>query len=220
MFLATMSRAKYLCYAFTLRPLNGITDKQVDTFVAWLRRHGKYFHAVTEKSGSARHLHAGVVLNEEKARCNIAQMHVQLFRDSLSREELAVYQKGITVMYNTDFILKYLNKGDDTVEVASNLPEKGHLEKFFTEKPVKKSVSRCSLYYHELEALWYKTKRPGEPVNTVVVRDFLFRMMYSERLIPVIADDKKIVQVGRHLTRWLRKAEEQNIKLAPFEYEE
>jgi len=54
----------------------------------------------------------------------------------------------------------------------------------------------------------------------LTARDFLFNMMYNERCINVIRDDKAIVQTARHLVRWLNKATHSTIELAPFEKEE
>jgi hypothetical protein len=44
--------------------------------------------------------------------------------------------------------------------------------------------------------------------------------MYSLRILPVIKDDKTIIQTARHLTRWLTKKEHSTIELPPFEKEE
>jgi len=45
-------------------------------------------------------------------------------------------------------------------------------------------------------------------------------MMYAERVLPVMRDDKTIVQTARHLVRWLNKTSYSSIELAPFEKEE
>ena len=211
----------YSSYAITVRPQDGVTDQQILKVSKWIKKNSDYYHVVTEKSGSSRHIHAGFFLKSPKPRSNVLQMLMQLFKD-LSNPEKAVLRKGLRIMYNWDFVDQYLDKDDDTVVIDSSLPEH-RLETYFPPRPLPISVKiakKSSVYYHELEALWFKYQLPTDPINTATARDFLFKMMYSERCLPVIRDDKQIVQTARHLVRWLNKAEMSTIELAPFEKEE
>lgn len=214
---------KYRTYAVTIRPLDGITDKQVSRVTKWVKKNCDFYHVVTEKTMAERHVHAGFILKEAKPRSNVLQMIMQLFKD-LTVSEKAVLRHGLKIMYNWDFINTYLDKDDDTVVIESCLPEEGHIESFFPPKPepptIEQSKKKCSLYYHELEALWWKHTTPGYEVHTMNARDFLFKMMYSERCIPMIRDDQTIKQTARHLVRWLNKQTQSTIELAPFEKEE
>lgn len=209
-------------YALTIRPLNGIDDDQITMVTRYIKRQSEYYHVVTEKTGVSRHLHAGLILKTPKSRSNFVTDVLRMFKN-LSPSEKSVLRSGIKIMYNFDFINVYLNKDDDTVVLESCLPEAGHIESFFPPKPLPKSQARekkCSLYYHELEALWFKHVAPGTELNTIEARRFLSKMMYSERCIPVIRDDKMIIQTARHLVRWLAKTEDDVWELAPFEKEE
>ena len=211
----------YSSYAITVRPLDGVTDQHVLKLSKWIKKNSDYYHIVTEKSGSSRHVHAGFFLKSPKPRSNVLQMVMQLFK-TLSGPEKSVLRKGLRIMYNWDFVDQYLNKDDETVVIDSSLPEH-RLDSYFPPKPVppsEKADKKCSIFYHELEELWFKHCLPTVPITTSFVRDFLFKMMYSERCIPVIRDDKQIVQTARHLVRWLNKAEMSTIELAPFEKEE
>jgi len=211
---------EFKTYAFTLRPADGVNDDHLKTFDKWVRKNCEYYHLITEKTGSARHLHAALYLKKPKTRSNVSTFLVRLFSD-LTPTERSVMLKGLKVLYNNDWVTNYLNKDDDTVVIASNLPEKSHLESWYPSLPKTESkTKRCSLYYHELESLWYKYQPVDAEVNTMVARDFLFRMMYSERVLPVLRDDKAIVQTARHLVRWLNKTSYSSIELAPFEKEE
>lgn len=216
-----MSIPSYRSYAITVRPRDGITDDQVALVSKWVKKNCEYYRLITEKTGSERHIHAGLILREARPRSNILQRLLQLFKE-LTPSEKNVLRSGLKIMYNWDFVNSYLDKDDDTVVVLENLPESGHMESFFPAKPIPKVLSarKCSLYYHELEALWFKHSTPGTDVNTVSVRDFLFKCMYSLRCLPVIRDDKQIIQTARHLVRWLHHAEHSTIELAPFEREE
>lgn len=211
---------KFSTYAITFRPKDGITDGQVTLFDKWIRKHSLYYHTVTEKTGSERHLHAGIVLRSPVTRSNVSIMLTRLISD-LSSQEKRVFLNGIKVMYNRSFIESYLSKEDSTVVVDSNLPEAAKLDTYFPAKPESSPrTKKCSHYYHELESLYHQHVEPGTDINTPNIRNFLFKMMYSERCIPVIRDDKTIIQTARHLVRWLNKAEYSNIQIPPFEQEE
>jgi len=217
-----MSDLKFRSFALTVRPLDGITDKQIELTMAFIRRRCEFYHVVTEKTGSSRHIHAGLILKEAVSRSNLLVQVLRIFKD-LTPQEKTVLRSGLKIMYNWDFVNSYLDKDDDTVVVASNLPEEGHIESFFPPKPVPvegERVKKCSIYYHELESLWFKHTSPGMEINTVTARDFLFNVMYNLRVLPVIRDDKQIVQVARHLVRWLNKATTSTIELPCFEKEE
>ena len=217
-----MSVSVFKTFAFTIRPLDGVTDEHVSSTMAWCRRNAQYYHIITEKSGSQRHIHAGVFLKKERSKGDVCKMLLNLFR-ALTPQEKSVLRQGVKIMYNWDFISVYLDKDDETEVIGSNLPEKSSLESWFPPKPVSTvegKTRKCSIYYHELEALWYKHQPVTAEVNTVVARDFLFKMMYSLRVLPVIRDDKMIVQTARHLVRWLNKAESNTIELPVFEKEE
>ena len=213
--------SKFKTYAFTLRPQDGIDDEHIKKMEKFVRKNCEYYHLISEKTGYARHLHAALYLKKESSRSHLSVQFSRLFSD-LSPTERTVMLKGLKVLYNNDWVTNYLDKDDDTVVIASNLPEKNHLEAWY---PVKQDIDankkkKCSHYYWELEELWYKYQPVDAEVNTMVVRDFLFRMMYAERVLPVMRDDKTIVQTARHLVRWLNKTSYSSIELAPFEKEE
>jgi len=71
-----------------------------------------------------------------------------------------------------------------------------------------------------MESLWFKHTSPDYEIHTRNCRDFLFKMMYSERCFAVIKDDRTIIQTARHLVRWLKKECYSTIELTPFEKEE
>jgi len=215
-----MNPPKYSSFALTVRPLDGIDDAQIDRLSKWVIKNSKYYRLITEKSGSQRHAHVGFILNEPRTRSNVLQRILQLYKD-LTPIERQVLRQGLKIMYNTDFLSKYLDKDDETVVIADNLPEVSHLESFFPPKPAPKSEpKKCSRYYHELEHLWYEHVPVGTEVNTRTTRSFLFNVMYNLRVLPIIRDDRTIIQTSRHLTRWLNKAQDSTIQLPCFESEE
>ena len=213
---------KVRSFAITFRPTDGVTDEQVASFSKWVQKKTTYHFLITEKTGWERHIHAGFILEKPVTRSNVLTMMLRLFPD-LSATEKSVFRTGIKIMYNSDWINKYLQKDDDTVMISKNLPDHT-LDSYFPPPleplPTRKS-KKCSLMYHELEKLWYE-KHPAEyEVNTRTVRDFLWKIMYHDRIWPMIEDDKKKCQVSKNLVRWLNKAESADaFQLPQFEVEE
>lgn len=212
---------KVKTFALTLRPEGGITDDQVSTLSQWVKKKCSYYYVITEKTGWQRHVHAGLIMPKAITRSNVVTMMMRLFSD-LSPQEKTVFRNGIKVMYSPDFMLNYMDKDDDTVVVEKNLPEKA-LESYFPPKPEAlpvRKAKKCSLMYHELERLWYERHTAEYEVNTRTVRDFLWKLMYDERVWPMIEDDKKKIQVSKNLTRWLNKHSSCMMELPEYEKEE
>lgn len=197
----------FTTFAITIRPLNGVTDQQIDSFSKFVKKHCTYYYIITEKTNDERHIHSALFFKIPKTRSNVCTYLVRLFKD-LSAPEKAVLQQGVKILYSNDFIEKYMNKGDDTIVIERNLPEVSSLEAFYPPKPLTVSVTR-QLHLHDfmnkLESLWRIHMAPHTEIETSNARDFLFNMMYNERVIGLM-DDKKIIQTARHLVRWMNKS--------------
>lgn len=217
------SAPKGKTFAFTLRPRNGITNSDIVKMEKFVRSKCEYYHVITEKLDDERHIHAALILKSAMTRSDVSTYLKRMFKH-LEPDEQKVMLQGLKVMYNSDFINNYLNKDDNTVVVASNLPEVGCLESYFTPKPPPKDVSLSRrLAFHslmdELEKLWFEHVPPHLEKNTINARNFLFDMQYSKRLIGLM-DDKRMVQTSRWLVRWMNKSERCSFELPPFEKEE
>lgn len=208
---------KFTSFAFTLRPRDGITNADRDKFTAWAVKRSEYYSIVTEKLGSQRHVHAGLIFKVSVTRSNVCQLLKQLFSPSWSPEEIRVLFQGVKIMYNMDWIDNYLTKDDDTVLVAQCLPEAGHLESYFPSKPPPKERSpRCSIKFHELEKLWYEHVPTWKEKNAANCRHFLWDIMYNKRIYPMVEEDRKQIQLSRNLSRWLNKEDECSFDIQLF----
>jgi len=205
-----MPEIKETVYAITHRPKDGVSDKDCTVLIDYLQKKSKYYKVITEKEGHERHIHAVAYLKEPTLPKSIVRALTNLY-PALRVEEKIVFRQGIKVSKSLQW-LDYLTKGDSTVVLADNLPEKAHLESFY---PVRKTTPRETkklTYYLRLEKLWYEHARPMLVANPENCRHFLFNMMYSERLIDVIRDDKSIIQISRHLARYINKVKESVIE--------
>lgn len=213
---------KVQSFAITFRPEGGVTDDQVAALSKWVSKKTLYHFLITEKTGWQRHIHVGLIMEKKTTRSNITVAMTRLF-PTLTTQEKSVFLKGIKIMYNADWINKYMAKGDDTVQISKNLPD-NNLHQYFPPTPEPLSTQKqkkCSLMYHELEILWYKNHPAEYEVNTRTVRDFLWKLMYHDRIWPMIEDDKKKCQISKNLVRWLNKAESADaFQLPQFECEE
>lgn len=212
-------KLKIHTFAVTFRPLDGVTDDDVDKLTTWVKRKSDYYHIVTEKTGTERHVHAAVFLKDPMVHSNFSTLLVFLFK-RLDATEKRVFRTGIKPMYNYDWVTNYLDKDDDTVVIASCLPESLYLESIFPVQKKRGQKNSKNPYYDELETLWYTHVETHREINTVNARHFLFKMMYSERSIKILRDDKCIIQTARHLVRYLKRTDESTIALPPFEEEE
>lgn len=212
---------KFKTFAVTIRPRCGVTDKHIETFTKYFcKGRTEYSYVVTEKCDGERHLHAALLLKKVSSLSNFCTTVIRLYKD-LDPEERSNLRKSIKVWYSNDFI-DYIKKGDNTVVIHSNLPEKQSLESYYPPKPILKG-KKTYLYMHDVmgkyETLWRTYVAPHVEVNTSNVRDFLFRMQYEEREIGLLTDTQ-MFQRSKWFTRWMMKADICRLELPPFEKEE
>lgn len=211
--------SKYQSYALTIRPLDGATDIHDDILCRFVRKYCEYYYIVSEKTDYERHLHAGIFMKKMTSRSDLSIMLKRIFKD-FSPEEKRVLNQGIRIMYNIDFVENYLDKDDDTELILQNLPEAAHLEAYWPpSKEQEKAKARAAVdkYYANLEYLWYQHQNPSVEVTYETCCRFLSRMMYSDRLIRVLRDDRAISQTARHLSRYIRKDDRYIPSLAAWE---
>lgn len=210
---------KFVTFAFTVRPRDGVTDDHIQSFVKYIKSKCTYYYIITEKKDDERHIHAATVFKKPVTRSNVCTCIVRIFSD-LSPEERKVLQQGVRVMYNSDFMNKYMEKDDDTVVIERNLPESGCIESFFP-PPLKKKTTTLSNHamIKNLERLWHEYMLPHVEINTPNVRDFLFDMQYNKRRIGLM-EDKRMFQVSKWLVRWMNRTDRCKLELPPFEKEE
>lgn len=216
-----MDSRKVKSLAITIRPKGGVTDTQILAYSNWARTKSQYSYTVTEKEFEQRHIHSALFFEEPVRHDNIKRSLHGVF-PLLSEVEKRVAIK-VKVVYSHDW-LSYLDKGDSTVVVYSNLPEKHMLEAYFSSPPPvasSKTKTTEQSFYSKLERMWYQRVDAGTECNPRTVRDFLFDLMYSERLIDPLRDDRTIVQVSRHLHRYINKYTSSCIEVNPlFEKDE
>lgn len=204
-------------FAVTFRPRDGVTDEQIQKFVKWVKKYATYYYVITEKNDKERHIHAALFLSKAVRRSSLLITLVRLYPD-LSYEEKRVFQTGIKNMYNYDWLGSYLEKGDDTIVVERNLPERHLMDAYFDEVPSlkKKGPSAADPFFSNLENLWHLHRGPASDPNPQEIRCFLMDMMNNTRVIRVIADNRKIFALSCALSRYIKKETEWKVDPDPF----
>jgi len=204
---------KYKSFAFTIRPRQGVTDDQIKTVTKYCKNHCTYYHVITEKDAEQLHLHVGMFLKEPRARNKINEevFRHKCFKD-LDSQERPCQLNGTKIMYNRDWVNKYCDKEDNTVVIASNLPELHHIDHFFPSKEEQdKAKAKAALNNAadkrmcRLEQMWYECRDPGVEVNYTNVAHFYSDMMYCTRVLRVIHCPRKLSQQIHSLVRYINK---------------
>jgi len=212
---------KFSTYAFTFRPRGGVTDAHIASLVKYIKKVGTYYFIITEKLDDERHVHSAFLLKKPTYRSCLSVSLGRLFKD-LDKDEIRVMYKGLKILYSDDFLKEYMNKGDHTVVIERNLPENGSLCSYYPSKDPPPPTGRSYQLHTEmkrLESLWNEYVPPHVEKTTPHARDFLFRMMYTERVHGIVCDDK-VRQLARHLVRWMNKPLYCKLECPPFEKEE
>jgi len=210
---------EYKAYAITVRPRNGISDDQISSIMKFLRSRCDFYIAVTEKTADERHLHAGLFLKAPttRSKLNDGLKNLKCFQ-AMDFSEKSVLRNGTKIMYNRDWCNKYLMKGDDTVIIASNLPEEKYIDSYFPPKEEQDKAQRQkrikdakSGFYQKLEEMWYQQMPPGvEPTYGSVV-NFLCDNQFNKRTIRVMKDEREWSRHARNLVRYITKATREDL---------
>ena len=173
---------KYNTWAITIRPTNGITNEQIEGVTAWITKICDYYHIITEKDGIERHLHAALFLKKDDHRSNLNNriLSIPCLKDTLTGNEQAVLRRGTKIMYDWNWINKYMNPKENLKrdpfhkDISSFLPPMEQWEVIRDQRFPEKSDKRAEQKFEgdpwmlKMESLfkdWLNGARndPGEP---------------------------------------------------------
>lgn len=201
-------KKSYKSYAVTVRPRDGATLLHDNLLTEFARKYCDYYHIVSEKLETDRHLHAALFLKRGVSRSNFLLMVKRVFK-MLDDDEKRVLNQGVRIMYNADFMDEYLDKDDDTEVIASNRPETHSLDAYWppsAEQEKAKASQAVDKYYAKLEMYWNQHRGPGVEQTYENVCAFVSDMMNDKRVIRVISDDRKLKATARALQRYMTRA--------------
>lgn len=203
----------YCSYALTVRPNGGISDERIGAIEAWIMKTCEYYHIITEKTGTARHLHAALYLKKAVTRSNFINCLFAVKDFNLTPVEKKIQRAGVCIQYNHDWLNNYLYKQDNTEIISSTITadDLPMLEAFYPEKDDQrlKKTFKGSLWYVNMEKLWNESD--FEIKDEEHVRAFVHNMMFVHRKIEVIDDARRLTGKIKSLTKFLL-AEEMEVE--------
>ena len=194
--------------ALTIRPKEGITDMTIDKIKAYCIPLCEYYHFITEKTGTARHMHAALFLTKE--------YEVKYFNRDIKKKLLIPLLKALNdgsqlkhayrgkSIYNADWHNHYCAKGDDTVHVGSYLPKDPAALQAYYRDTVKKTFHD---YVHfDFENAYHEQYGKDHEPSLDDVNRFLCYQMYDARTRRVITEPRKVKNLIYSLHAYMIKS--------------
>ena len=154
----TSQKTKYNCYAFTIRPRDGIRDTDISVLSKRVLPLCSYYHIITEKKDEERHIHGCVILKTPKD-VSYFNKRMKTFFSYLVDEDRAIWKvayKG-KPWYNEDWYVTYCAKDDDTVILFDKMCSAVERESLYIDISIEdRSTRAADPYYAKLERLWHE----------------------------------------------------------------
>lgn len=216
---------KYQGFAFSVRPKNGVKkgDFVEDFCFTWADKKCDYYSIISEKEGKSRHLHLACFLTVPTTKSNVGRDWRDFFLANLSGVEWEVMKGGIKLIYNADWLEKYMAKdidGDFTTKLKEKLPADFITLENYYSKDSKKDAQEIAKKGRNgklkvLETLWKKydykfqnveqVLRDGCWGNLKLCCDFIIHMTIEDE-IEAIYDPRKLVQTAYMMEKYIKKS--------------
>lgn len=189
---------KFNSFGITIRPRDGCDDKLINEFQTWFKKQD-FIYAVTEKEGSARHIHFQFWSEEGKYISDVKKQMKRICSRNVSdwdkaQEKYAVFVK---VAYN-DWYEDYLEDNPDKPEevnvIYESLPD-STLKYYPTEEEderMKAASNAVDKHYFELstELEVYLLERDIVDVTKMTIAKFLHQKQHVDKTMKVIREQK------------------------------
>ena len=201
-----------MSFCITVRPLDGLHGDYDDAIMKFIQKqnYGVYVH---EMEDEARHLHAQIWLTTDREQHKIDNIRKALFRigqkydPNWSPAAKKVLSKGVKYAYSNYFVEKYMTK-DNTIEYDCR-PENpdDYYPSLEEQEEAKKKATRVADAYFDHLAREWNEHYPDYEFNfhTTIfdVAKFYYDLMFKEKKIAVIRDDKARKQNAKCLLHYL-----------------
>jgi len=199
-----MPESQYRSYAVTISTKEHVEGDLQEYIVSFLKQYKSYGVIELDKSGK-RHAHFQIWLEEAKPKSQVFRTFKKRVMN-LSPESIQSHAIKIKIAYSDDYV-NYMEK--DIKETLSDSPPQGDTSPYYPseeeqEKAMKK-VNAKDAFFHLLSELW--TEYNPEYIETEnsqnEVCEFLYHMMFKEKRITVIVDDKRRKGTAKALYHYL-----------------
>lgn len=215
----------YRSWAITFRPSDGVTDEHIDALDRWMNKVCQYHFAVTEKTGTARHVHAALFLEKSTTKSNLNHriLSIKGIEGTLTSVEQSVFRNGTKIMYNDDWINNYLDsandfalKDDDSVLISRKMPDNIEVfQAYYPEKDDERAKRKFEgspwylkmekAYYADEENHWFTKRMYLGSHGVECMAALMHHHMYVTRTIEVIADKRRFQQHAEALYHFICK---------------
>lgn len=201
---------KYRSYALTIRPKDGIpVDSNLEKDLIKYVEKKQYYAYVFEKEDEARHFHAQIWLEVPTRKDDIQKTlkRIQGKHDpNWGPASQKVLVSGVKIAYNDSFSDNYLSKEYDSIYNPPN----DTTEYYPTEEEqtaVRNRAQAVDKGFHKLQELFNEDniELSADPIEALgQVGRWYYKIMFIDKKIPVIIDDKRRKQTCKCLLHYIR----------------
>lgn len=197
------------CHAVTIRPIAGISDRDLKLIDRWASSKCRHYFIGVEKTGKERHAHIGLCFEKATSKSNLVTNMLHVLRTeewTKDPTQVKVFRKGVKPWYNNEWPDNYVGSAllhkseDEFVAYASTLPENLEDMNRFYLPPGDTSLRRpISVYFLRLEELYLKEHSRFFLKTTKEFEQWLLSHMCYFRDIECIPDPRKRKQTAEML---------------------
>lgn len=193
----------------TVRPKNGLHGEYDEKVIQWIRKQD-YFIYNYEKEAEARHLHAQIFCDTARTKSDVQKALKRIamkYDPDWDAASQKVLSQGVKIAYNDNFMDNYITKDNEIQMDYYNAPN--NTEEYYpSEAEQKTAMERANArdtFFHSLKVLWDEYKPEYEPHQNTLkdIGEFIYDMMFVEKKISVITDDRRRKQTIKALQHYL-----------------
>ena len=201
-------------FGITIRPKDGIAPNSnlEDKILNKISKTANYYHAVAEKTGIERHIHAQLWFDNPKQKGNIKKDYTRILeREPFWDQDHKRHSIKIKMCYN-DWFDGYCIDNDDKKGIEhcdillDNVPE--YSEEYYpSEEDQQKWIDENKAVdktFHQLMVLYNEWIPNHVPQNLAQVSEFMNDMMFKSKKIKVIEDKRRRCQRTECLYHYIR----------------
>lgn len=204
-----VEQKKFKSFAITVRPRNGLHGEYETRIVNWIKKQSYWVYNF-EKEAEARHIHAQIFCESEKRLGDVQRVlkriaiEVDPTWDAPSQRLLV---QGVRVAYNDDFIDTYIRKDSEIPEEYYNCPADTSL--YYPppgeQQAVMDKKNAKDQFFHSLKVLFEENNPDYQPHQNTLkdVGYFVYNMMFVDKKVMVITDDRRRKQTIKALFHYL-----------------
>ena len=201
---------KFKAFCITVRPKRGLHGVYAEAVEKYIRKQAYYVYNY-EKEDEARHIHAQIFFEEAVRKSNIqtALKRIAEKHDiDWSPAARKVLVSGVKIAYNDNFIDNYITK-DNEVSMENYNPPSNTDEYYPTEEEQKKAIAQASVadkYFNAILNMWNVEHDDEYKVSPQTLQDvghFIYKLMFVDKVIPVISDTKRRKDIVKAATHYL-----------------